>query len=201
MCGGSVGSALDSVGSTVARFDPTTPEGRRESLALSTRIYDEGQAKLDPFYQGGLGSLDDYLGLIDPAGAAQFKADFLQGDEFQGALEQGTQQIASNAAFGGALGSSGTLRDVSDYTTRQSFDLSNQALSNELSRLGAGVELGQSAAGAQISAGQNFGSQAAQQFGRIGDAQATGRLAGAPAGIAPYLQLANTGANIYGATV
>jgi hypothetical protein len=173
----------------------------RESLNLQTRIYDEGQTKLDPFYQGGLGSLEDYLGLIDPEGAASFKADYLQGDEFQGILQQGTDQLASNAAFSGTLGNSGTLKYVSDYTTSQSFNLSNNALNNELSRLGMGVGLGQSAAGAQISAGQNFGNQAARQYGAIGDAQATGKLAGAPSGIAPYLQLAQTGAQIYGAGV
>ena len=173
----------------------------REALVLQERIYDEGQTKLDPFYQGGLGSLDDYLGLIDPEGAAAFKSDYLQGDEFQGFLEQGTNQLASNAAFSGALGSGGTLKNVADYTTSQSFDLSNKALQNELARLGAGVELGQSAAGAQISAGQNFSNQAGQQYGNIGDAQATSALASAPSGITPYINLASAGANIYGATV
>lgn len=173
----------------------------RESLILQERIYDEGQAKLDPFYQGGLGSLDDYLNLNSREGAAQFKADYLGGDEFQNILAQGTNQLASNAAFSGALGSGGTLKNVADYTTNQSFNLSNQALASELGRLGSNVGLGQSAAGAQISAGQNFGQQAGQQFANIGNARAAGTLAGAPSGLAPYLQLAGTGAQIYGATV
>lgn len=173
-----------------------------QALALQERIYNEGQEKLDPFYQGGLGSLDDYLGLIDPEGAAAFKADYLQGDEFQGYLKQGTDQLASNAAFSGALGSGGTLKDVADYTTKQSFGLSNQALQNELARLGEGVGLGQAAAGSQISAGQNFANQAGVQYGNIGDAQAAAKLASAGSGIAPYLNLATTGLNIYkGATV
>tara|TARA_R100000951_G_scaffold25817_1_gene21918 strand:- start:3163 stop:3903 length:741 start_codon:yes stop_codon:yes gene_type:complete len=171
----------------------------REALNLQERIYEEGQAKLDPFYQGGIGSLDDYLGLIDPEGAAAFKANYLEGDEFQNILEQGTNQLESNAAFSGALGSGGTLKNVADHTTDQSFNLSNQALERELGRLGQGVSLGQSAAGSQVSAGQNFGQQAGQQYRNIGNAQATGTLAGAPTGIAPYLQLAGTGANIYSA--
>lgn len=171
------------------------------SVALQERIYDETQSKLDPFYQGGLGSLDDYLGLIDPEGASQFKADYLQGEEFQNILAQGTNQLASNAAFSGALGSGGTLKDVANYTTDQSFNLSNQALQNELSRLGQGVSLGQSALGAQTSAGQNFANQASQQYGNIAGAQGARALAGASSGIAPYLQLAGTGAQIYGATV
>ncbi len=173
----------------------------REALNLQERIYEEGQAKLDPFYEAGHGSLDDYMALINPEGAAKFKADYLGGEEFQSILSQGTDQLASNAAFSGALGSGGILKDVSDYTTSKSFDLSNRALENELSRLGAGVSLGQSAAGAQVSAGQNFGSQAGQQYANIGNAQATRALAGAPSGIAPYLNLASTGAQIYGATV
>jgi len=171
------------------------------SVALQERIYDESQTKLDPFYQGGLGSLDEYLGLIDPEGASQFKADYLQGEEFQNILGQGLDQAASNAAFGGALGSGGTLKDVADYTTSQSFNLSNQALKNELTRLGEGVGLGQSALGSQISAGQNFANQASQQYGNIADARGAEALAGANSGIAPYLQLAGTGAQIYGATV
>ena len=164
------------------------------SIALQEKIYNEGQAKLDPFYQGGLGSLDDYLGLIDPRGASDFKANYLQSDEFQNILGQGTNQLASNAAFSGALGSGGTLKNVADYTTDQSFNLSNQALNNEISRLGGGVGLAQSAAGAQISAGQNFGNQASQQYGNIADAQAAHSLAGASTGLNPYLQLAGTGA-------
>lgn len=173
----------------------------REALNLQERIYEEGQEKLDPFYQGGLGSLDDYLGLINPEGAAAFKADYLQGDEFQNILKQGTNQLASNAAFSGALGSGGTLKNVADHTTNQSFNLSNQALERELGRLGQGVSLSQSAAGSQVSAGQNFGQQAGQQYSNIGNAQATGTLAGAPTGISPYLNLATAGAQIYGATV
>jgi hypothetical protein len=177
-----------------AREQQTAAQNR---LDLDTRIYEEGQSKLDPFYQGGLGSLDQYLGLIDPEGASQFKADFLQGEEFQSILDQGTNQIASNAAFSGALGSGGTLKAVSDYATDQSFARSNEALNNELSRLGAGVELSQGAANSQITAGQNFGQRAGQAYNQIGDARATERLAGAPSGIAPYLQLAGAGAQIY----
>jgi hypothetical protein len=181
-----------------AREQETAAQNR---LALDTRIYDEGQTKLDPFYEGGLGSLDEYLGLIDPDGAAQFKADYLQGEEFQGILEQGTNQIASNAAFGSALGSGGTLKAVADYTTDQSFARSNEALNNELSRLGAGVSLSQGAANSQITGGQNFSNSAGQAYNQIGDARATRELAGASSGIAPYLNLASTGAQIYGATV
>jgi hypothetical protein len=181
-----------------AREQETAAQSR---LALDTRIYDEGQTKLDPFYEGGLGSLDEYLGLIDPEGASQFKADYLQGEEFQSILDQGTNQIASNAAFSGALGSGGTLKAVSDYATDQSFSRSNEALNNELARLGAGVSLSQGAANSQITAGQNFGQQAGQAYNQIGNARATERLAGAPSGIAPYLNLAGTAAQIYGATV
>jgi hypothetical protein len=235
---------FDSIGSSLAKFDPTTSDGLANlatgglygvvdpalqkfddsisgqeqkdaakeaaqaaedaglaSVALQTRIYDETQSKLDPFYEGGLGSLDDYLALIDPEGAAEFKANYLQGDEFQSILEQGTNQLASNAAFSGALGSGGTLKNVADYTTDQSFNLSNAALQNELSRLGQGVGLGQSALGSQISAGQNYANQASQQYSNIADAQGTAAMASASTGIAPYLQLAGTGAQIYGATV
>ena len=173
----------------------------REALILQERIYDEGQAKLDPFYQGGLGSLDEFLNLNSSEGSAQFKADYLGGEEFQNILEQGTNQLASNAAFSGALGSGGTLKNVADYTTSQSFNLSNQALERELGRLGQNVGLSQAAAGSQISAGQNFGQQAGQQYSNIGNAQATGTIASAPTGLAPYLNLAATGAQIYGATV
>lgn len=171
----------------------------RESLILQERIYDEGQAKLDPFYQGGLGSLDDFLNLNSREGSAQFKADYLGGEEFQGFLDQSLGALESRAAFSGALGSGGTLKNVGEHITNQSFNLSNQALASELGRLGSNVGLGQSAAGAQISAGQNFGQQAGQQFANIGNARAAGTLAGAPSGLAPYLQLAGTGAGLYSA--
>ena len=173
----------------------------RESLVLQERIYNEGQAKLDPFYQGGLGSLDDYLNLNSSEGSSKFKTDYLGGDEFASFLDQGLDSLESRAAYSGALGSGGTLKNVGKYVTDTSFDLSNQALASELGRLGSNVGLGQSAAGAQITAGQNFGQQAGQTYGRIGDAQATRELAGAPTGIAPYLNIAGTGAKIYGATV
>lgn len=172
-----------------------------QSLALNTRIYDEGQEKLDPFYQGGLGSLDDWLKLNSSEGAAEFKANYLDGDEFQSYIKQGTDQLASNAAFSGALGSGGTLKNVADYVTDSSYNLSNQALQDELNRLGSNVGISQAAAGSQVSAGQNYSALAGQNYSNIGDAQATAALAGANSGIAPYLQLAETGANIYGATV
>lgn len=172
-----------------------------QSLALQERIYDEGQEKLDPFYQGGLGSLDDYLKLNSSEGAAEFMQNYLEGDTFQSILDAGTNQLASNAAFSGQLGSGGTLKNVSDYATDAAFNLSNEALSNELARLGANVGLGQSAAGSQVSAGQNFSNQAANTYSNIGDARATYELASANSGISPYLQLAGTGAQIYGATV
>jgi hypothetical protein len=171
-----------------------------QGVKLQERVYDESTSRLDPFYQKGLGTLDQFFNLIDPEKAAQFRADYLGSDEYQQQRADTLGQLEQSAAFGGTLGAGGTLGEVGKVLDRQAFDLSNQALDRELSRLGTGVDIGLSTAGAQTTAGQNFANQASNLYSRAGDAQATSILAGAPTGIAPYLQLAGNAAKIYSAT-
>ena len=175
-------------------------DAAQRGLDLQESIYKESIERSNPFYEKGLGSLENYFNLIDPEGAANFRSNYLQGDEYQQITDRGLDQLAQRAAFGGGLGATGTNRTAAKYLQDSAFNLPEQALQRELSRLGQGVGIGQSALGLQTSTGQSYGNQASQGFRSLGDAQATGRLAGAPTGISPYLGLVNTGLNIYKST-
>lgn len=176
-------------------------DAAQAGVDLQERIYEEGTERLDPFYQAGLGTLDEYFNLISPEGSEAFRQKYLQGDEYQNRRANTLAELEQSAVFGGSAGTGGALRRVGERLDQQAFDLSNQALAQELSRLGSGVDIGTSAAGALTSAGQNFANQASGLYGQMGQAQAAGLLAGADRGLLPYLQLAGTGAQIYGATV
>lgn len=176
-------------------------DAERAGVELQRDIYEESTARLEPFYQKGLGVLDEYFDLIDPERARQFRSDYLGSDEYQQRRADTLGQLEQSAAFGGTLGAGGTLGEVGKVLDREAFTLSNQALDRELSRLGAGVDIGARSAGALTSAGQNFASGASAGLSRAADAEASGILAGAPSGLTPYLQLAGTGARIYGAAV
>lgn len=176
-------------------------EAHLAGVDLQRDIYEESTARLDPFYQKGLGTLDDYFSLISPEGAQKFRSDFLGSDEYQQRRADTLGQLEQSAAFGGTLGAGGTLGEVGKVLDREAFNLSNQALDRELSRLGSGVDIGARSSGALTSAGQNFASGASADLGRAADAEASGILAGAPSGLFPYLQLAGTGARIYGANL
>lgn len=176
-------------------------EAARAAVNLQERIYEEGVGRLDPFYQQGLGTLEDYFNLISPEGAAEFKANYLQSDEYQNQLNTGLSALEQSAAFSGTLGAGGTLAKVGDYVTRQAGDLSTQALNQELARLGSGVDIGTSAAGALTSAGQQFAGQASNSLNQIGQAQAAREIAGAGQGLMPYLQILGAGTQIYGSVV
>lgn len=171
------------------------------AVDLQERIYEEGVGRLDPFYQQGLGTLDEYFNLISPEGSAAFRQQYLESPEYLARRNETLGALEQSAAFGGTLGSGGALKRANQQLNTLAFDESNQALSQELARLGAGVDIGARSAGALTSAGQQFAGQASNTLAQIGQAQAAQEIAAAGQGIAPYLQLAGTAAQIYGAAV
>ena len=170
-------------------------------IDLAERQYDEGVARLDPFYQAGLGGLDEYLQLSSPEGYADFQSNYLASDPYQQQQQNVLGQLESSAAFGGTLGSGGAVKSASENLDKFAYDQASNAYNQQLGRASNIVGLGQFGVTGQQQASQNYVNQATQGYNTAADAQAAHSLAGASTGLAPYLQLAGTGAQIYGATV
>ena len=168
---------------------------------LSREQFEDIQSKLDPFYQTGLGELERYAQLSYPEGFAEFQSNYLQSDPYLQQQQNVLGGLESSAAFGGTLGSGGAVKDAASYLNQFASDQTNQAYNQQLANLGNLVGLGQFGVAGQAQASQNYANQATAGLGRAADAAATRAIAGASPGISPYLNIAGTGLQAYGATV
>jgi len=235
---------MGAVSNTVAKFDPTTPEGQaaiatgglypiaddklqnlddkisgqeqRDAAKDAARVQEEAALasvdlaresrdinieRLDPFYQAGLGSLDRYLQLSSPEGYAQFQTDYLTSEPYLQRQSNVIDQLSQSAAFGGTLGSGGAALDASNYLNQFAYDQADQSYGRQVAGLADQVGLGKFGVSGQVDATNQFTNQATTGLQNAAAAQGAAALAGASPGLAPYLQLAGTGAQIYGAVV
>ena len=87
-------------------------------------------------------------------------------------LQQGIDSIESGAAARGGLYSGATMQALQE--NGQNF--ATNEYNNYINRLASGASAGQSAAGMQAAAGQNYASGASNALGNIGNAQAAGAI-------------------------
>jgi len=238
---------MGAVSNTVAKFDPTTPEGQlaiatgggslavgeasdalarfddsltgqeqRDAAKEAAQAQEEAALagvdlaretrdltfeRLDPFYQAGLGSLDDLVASLSPGGFEQFQQEYLTSEPYLQRQENVIGDLSQSAAFSGTLGSGGAALDASNYLNKFAYDEAVNAYGLRNAGLQDLVGLSQFGATGQNQAGQNFTNQAIQGMNQAAQAQGAAAIAGASPGIAPYLQLGSIGAQIYGATV
>ena len=176
-------------------------EAALAGIDLAGRQYDEGVERLNPFYQAGLGGLDSYLQLSSPEGYADFQSNYLASEPYLQKQQNVLDQLESSAAFSGTLGSGGAVKSAGEHLDKFAYDQSSDAYNQQLNRASNIVGLGQFGATGQQQASQNYVNAATQGYNTAADAQAAHSLAGASTGLNPYLQLAGTGAQIYGAAV
>lgn len=172
-----------------------------DAVELARESRDINIERLDPFYQAGLGSLDEYLALSSPEGYAQFQTDYLTSEPYLQRKANVIDDLSQSAAFSGTLGSGGAGLDASRYLDQFAFDQANQAYNQQVAGLADQVGLGRFGVAGQIDATNQFTNQASAGLQNAAAAQGAAAMAGASPGISPYLQILGTGAQIYGATV
>lgn len=89
-----------------------------KALALQTRMYDEGIARQQPFYQAGVNALPDYLKGIAPGGeyVRNFTMnDFNKDPGYAFRLSEGQKALDRQAAARGGLISGAALRGATRY--------------------------------------------------------------------------------------
>ena len=194
----------DSISGDAQRDAAREAAAQQESAALagvelSREQFEDIQSKLDPFYQTGLGSLDQYAQLASPEGYADFQTNYLQSEPYLQKQQNVLGGLEQSSAFGGTLGSGGAALDAASYLDQYGFDQANQAYNQQLGNLGNLVGLGQFGVTGQAQASQNYTNQATAGLGRAADAQATRAIAGASPGFSPYLSLVTPAVQGYSA--
>lgn len=203
-------SALQSVDDAISgqqqKDDAKEAARIREQAALagvdlSREQFESIQGKLDPFYQAGLGGLDDHARLLSQEGYDEFQANYLDSDPYKQRQGNVIGALEASKAFEGTLGSGGTAKDVGSYLNRFALDDAQREYQSRLDASSELVGLGKFGVTGQADASRSFLNSAIPGLNNAASAQSAGVLAGSPAGIAPYLQLAGKGAQVAGAFV
>lgn len=142
-----------------------------KALGLQQTAYDTTTANEKPFLDTGtnaLGSLSALLGLNGngPQGSA---IDALKGSPlFTSQYDTGQDTILQNAAATGGLRGGNTNNSLAQFGS----SLLAQILQQQVGNLGGLVTVGQNAAGAQATAGQNFANSSSNILGQQGNVAA-----------------------------
>ena len=164
------GALIKGVGAS--RAARSQADASRSQLELQERMYDETVQRFQPYAQSGQTALNAYnyeMGLGEqPEGYGGMQAS----PAYQFMLNQGVEDIQSSAAARGGLysGATGTALE------RFRVGLASQESNNWLNRLASMGNAGQSAAGMQAAAGQNFAAGGGQAYANIGNANAAGAI-------------------------
>lgn len=158
-----------------------------EALALQRRIYEEGVARQQPFYQAGVNALPGYLKGIAPGGEyvrpftmADFNAD--PGKDYVD--QQMFKKYYANQAARGLTDSGATRRGVltlgADLSNQRYRESLGDFLKNQETRRNAAagvVGYGPSGATSQNALATNFGNAASTNLTNQGDTSANAMLA------------------------
>tara|TARA_R110002126_G_scaffold57695_3_gene152859 strand:+ start:2886 stop:3677 length:792 start_codon:yes stop_codon:yes gene_type:complete len=190
--GAALGGGLDEAtgGGTTGAIQQATNAANAQSaeaLALQRRMYEEGVARQQPFYQAGVNALPGYLKGIAPGGEyvrnftmADFNAD--PGYAFR--LSEGQKALDRQAAARGGLMSGGALKAAARYGQDMGKQDYNRALQDFYGRqdvarnAAAGVVgYGPSGATSQNALATNFGNAASTNLTDQGNTSANAMLA------------------------
>jgi len=168
---GSIGSSV--IGASSANKAAKAQAGAaKNDLELQERIYGETTDRFAPFlgtgtnalqalaFEQGIGDQPEGYQGISLSPAARF------------ATEQGRDTIEAGAAGRGNLFSGASLQSLEKMRT----NIATGDRDNQLNRLAFLANMGQSSAGAQAQAGQNFATGAGNAFSNIGNAQSAGSI-------------------------
>jgi hypothetical protein len=172
--------------------------GERD-LALRTRMYEEGVARQQPFYQAGVNALPQYVSGIQKGGELVrgfTPADFTTDPGYGFRLKEGQKALDRQAAARSGLISGGALKAATrfgqemgslEYTNAYNRFRDTQGLRRNALAGVAGY--GPTAAGAINAAGQNYATGAGNIMSGQGDTSANALLAAQQARSSSYGQL------------
>ena len=202
--GSSVGGAIDEIfgggsSGTAREAAQISNAAAERDLALRTRMYEEGVARQQPFYQAGVNALPQYMSGIQQGGelVRGFTPDDFTTDPGYGfRLSEGQKALDRQAAARSGLISGGALKAA----TRFGQEMGSQEYTNAYNRfrdtqglrrnaLAGVVGYGPTAAGSINAAGQPYASGAGDIMTRQGDTSANALLAAQQARSSSYGQL------------
>jgi hypothetical protein len=186
------GAALGAFGQSRAanRATDAAQDASQQQLALQREIYGDQTARFDPFMQFGQSGIAELQNALGAAPTYQ-QYNHQQDPGFQYLMDQSQNAIQGSAAGQGGLFSGATLRALQQNATGLASQDYNQGFArhqqiygnqqneyqNRLNALFNQVNMGQSAAGMQATAGSNFAAGATNALGNYGDAGAAGAIA------------------------
>ena len=170
-------------------------------LALRTRMYEEGVARQQPFYQAGVNALPQYISGIEQGGELVrgfTNADFTADPGYGFRLAEGQKALDRQAAARGGLISGGALKAAQRYGQ----EMGSQEFGNAYNRFRdtqglrrnalAGVAgYGPTAASSINAAGQTYAAGAGNTMMNQGETSANALLASQRARSSSYGQLGN----------
>lgn len=177
-------------------------DAAKQGIAFAKEQYADFLGFTQPYRDAGESFLPQLMEFLDPEVQAAFKAEALQGQEFQDIRGQAEEGLISNAAAFGGLRSSGTQDRLIRETSSLANQFGQQQVNNRLSQLQGGVNLGLGTLGTTISGLGQAGNQVQSGIASLGNAQSAAAIAAGQSGFGfgDLLNVANVGANIYGAS-
>lgn len=175
--------------------------GAQSSIDLQRRMYEEGVARQQPFYQAGVNALPEYVSGIGQGGELVrgfTQADYQADPGYAFRLSEGQKALDRSAAARGGLISGSALKAAQRYGQ----DMASQEFGNAYNRFRdtqglrrnalAGVTgFAPTAAGAMNASGQNYASGAGSLMVGQGENTANSLLAQQQARSSSYGQLGN----------
>ena len=191
--GGASGAARDAANAANA--------GTQSSIDLQRRMYEEGVARQQPFYQAGVNALPEYVSGIGQGGELVrgfTQADYQADPGYAFRLSEGQKALDRQAAARGGLISGSALKAAQRYGQ----DMASQEFGNAYNRFRdtqglrrnalAGVTgFAPTAAGAMNASGQNYATNAGNAMMGQGENTANSLLAQQQARSSSYGQLGN----------
>lgn len=177
-------------------------DAAKQGIAFAKEQYADFLGFTEPYREAGESFLPQLMEFLDPEVQAAFKAEALNSQEFQDIRGQAEEGLISNAAAFGGLRSSGTQDRLIRETSSLANQFGNQQVNNRLSQLQGGVNLGLGTLGTTMSGLGNAGNQVQAGIANLGNAQSAQAIAAGQSGFGfgDLLNVANVGANIYGAS-
>jgi hypothetical protein len=184
------GDAADVQAGAADRSGALQRETAKEQLALQTRMYEEGIARQQPYYQAGTNALAKMQAQYANMPAAfTGQVDLTQDPGYAFRLKEGQQALDRSAAARGGLISGGALKAATRYGQEMGSQEYGNAYNRALTSYNAGVNreatgynrlasmsgIGQTAANTIGTAGQNYATSAGNIAGamasNVGEAQ------------------------------
>lgn len=171
---GAIGSAF--IGSSAAKSaSERMAQAGRESMGALRGFYDQTMENYKPYLDVGknaIGSINSLYGYPDGSGNVKPPdySQFTNSPDFAFAQQQGNLGLTRYLNATGMAQSGGAMKDMASYNQ----GLASQQYGNYFNRLMGLAGIGQNAANSSAQSAGQFGGQIAQQYGNIGQADASG---------------------------